>query len=455
MKKMILVLLCAVLAIFPVACGETSEELSSSNQDVQASETITSSGGASDETSSSAISTSGEEISDETSSSATSTDEIDNSDSVVSSESQNNSDTDDSNDQQGSTSTDISGSTCSHDFAEATCTTAQTCKKCGTTNGKALGHNWKDATCTTPKTCQRCNTTEGKAKGHSLGAWSVTKAATCDANGSQTRTCACGFSETQTITPTGHQYKDATCTEPKTCSKCNATAGSALGHNYSGASCSRCGETRTSYKIKLPSYYVSDDSYSGKIATISQDGKIDIGFMVMTVHWDVRDEKYFVETNEGEGGYYKIPEAVYIDALRKVFDFPDNRIPELKAETPYYHGLVTYKDGYFYDELSSTGGDIGDFEHEFVAYTAEAGILTLYFDYGSFDYDWDLGKFYTEHLSYYKMVYTYSGVWDAQNKVSNSYYTEVQSYDKSLADSMRLTAVYEVASIPANAIPVK
>lgn len=30
----------------------------------------------------------------------------------------------------------------------------------------ALGHDWKDATCTTPKTCDRCHTIEGEALGH-------------------------------------------------------------------------------------------------------------------------------------------------------------------------------------------------------------------------------------------------------------------------------------------------
>ncbi len=43
----------------------------------------------------------------------------------------------------------------------------------------ALGHDWKAATCTDPKTCDRCHITEGEAL--------------------------------------GHDWKDATCTDPKTC----------------------------------------------------------------------------------------------------------------------------------------------------------------------------------------------------------------------------------------------
>lgn len=48
---------------------------------------------------------------------------------------------------------------------------------------------------------------------------------------------------------TQHEWVEATCTEPKTCSKCGETEGEALGHDWIEASCaspktcSRCGET--------------------------------------------------------------------------------------------------------------------------------------------------------------------------------------------------------------------
>ena len=38
---------------------------------------------------------------------------------------------------------------------------------CGETQGNANGHNWKDATCTNAKTCSDCGITEGTALGHS------------------------------------------------------------------------------------------------------------------------------------------------------------------------------------------------------------------------------------------------------------------------------------------------
>lgn len=61
------------------------------------------------------------------------------------------------------------------------------------TTTKECDHNWKAATCTTPKTCTKCGKTEGSALGHS--------------------------------------WKEATCTKAKTCTRCGATEGSAKGHN--------------------------------------------------------------------------------------------------------------------------------------------------------------------------------------------------------------------------------
>lgn len=107
-------------------------------------------------------------------------------------------------------------------------------------NGSAITicvHTWQDATCTTPKTCTKCGTTEGYALGHNFSA------ATCTAP----KKCArCGITEGTAL---GHAWKDATCTTPKKCTRCGITEGNALGHSYNPATCvlpktcSRCGVT--------------------------------------------------------------------------------------------------------------------------------------------------------------------------------------------------------------------
>ena len=104
---------------------------------------------------------------------------------------------------------------------DATCTTDgytgdTYCRGCGGLISKgnpipALGHNWQDATCTQPKACSWCGATEGTALGHS--------------------------------------WQEATCTQPKACSRCGATEGTALGHSWQEATytasktCARCGAT--------------------------------------------------------------------------------------------------------------------------------------------------------------------------------------------------------------------
>ncbi len=78
-------------------------------------------------------------------------------------------------------------------------------------SGCCLSHDWQDATCVEPKTCSKC----GKTKGEALG----------------------------------HTWIDATCTESKTCSVCGETEGRPLGHktlpaNYERPeTCTRCGKT--------------------------------------------------------------------------------------------------------------------------------------------------------------------------------------------------------------------
>lgn len=162
-----------------------------------------------------------------------------------------------------------------------TCTskgyTTHTCMRCSDSYKDnftlALGHSWKDATCTAPKTCSVCGATEGSALGHievidaailptctadgktegkhcsRCGAvivaqstvprlghlYGVTiKAPTCTEQGYDLYTCArCGDSyETNFTEALGHNWVDATCTTPKTCSRCDATEGEALGHAW-------------------------------------------------------------------------------------------------------------------------------------------------------------------------------------------------------------------------------
>ena len=142
---------------------------------------------------------------------------------------------------------------------ERTCS----CGEIETRTVSALGHTFsawnttKEATCTVDGSKERscaCGEKETQtisASGHTFSTWNTTKEATCTVNGSKERSCACGEKETDTIVAS-HAWKEATCTEAKSCSKCGLTDGAALGHTCSIGTCERC-STTVHPTVNLPS----------------------------------------------------------------------------------------------------------------------------------------------------------------------------------------------------------
>lgn len=121
-------------------------------------------------------------------------------------------------------------------------------------------HIWKEATCTEPKTCAICGATEGEAA--------------------------------------GHQWKEATCTAPKTCTVCGETEGEALGHDWIEATitapktCSRCGETEGE-PLALPSVrteVVYDNSYFCQYADKIELDVDDDGEKELVVRYERNDD---------------------------------------------------------------------------------------------------------------------------------------------------------------------
>ena len=82
-------------------------------------------------------------------------------------------------------------------------------------------HQWKDADCSLPKTCTVCGATEGEALGHEMTTPDVDM---CEVQSTCSR---CGATEGQNKE---HTWVEANCTAPKTCSTCQKTEGTKLGH---------------------------------------------------------------------------------------------------------------------------------------------------------------------------------------------------------------------------------
>ena len=113
------------------------------------------------------------------------------------------------------------------------CYAGQICEVCKIELQPALGHDWVDASCEAPKTCSRCGLTEGAALGHNYQP-EVT-APTCTEEGYTTHTCTrCGDSYVTDILP-------------------------ALGHSYENGACIRCGVAQASEGLE---YALSEDGCS-------------------------------------------------------------------------------------------------------------------------------------------------------------------------------------------------
>ncbi len=98
-------------------------------------------------------------------------------------------------------------------------------------------HQWKDADCLAPKTCSQCEETEGEPLGHD---WLPAECTLPE---------RCSRCEETMGDALGHTWVEADCVTPKTCSVCAETEGETLGHTWVEAdcvtpkTCSVCAET--------------------------------------------------------------------------------------------------------------------------------------------------------------------------------------------------------------------
>ena len=193
-----------------------------------------------------------------------------------------------------------------------------------TTKPITCGHSYKDATCTAPKTCSKCGATSGSALGHS--------------------------------------YKDATCTAPKTCSKCGATTGSALGHKYTDGKCSFCGKEDIVNPLEhfTPANYVSleEREQSLSVILLTWDGeKYELADTLYVKtdgnpddFIDYKGERYYACGGGGPSFTYKLT-ATYVE-----FIDPDNK-PCAKYALQHDGSLrlITHEEGWTLPSLYYKG----------------------------------------------------------------------------------------------------
>jgi len=123
-----------------------------------------------------------------------------------------------------------------------------------------IKHEWKEATCTEPKTCVKCGETEGVELHHDWQEETCTKAQKCS---------VCGSTRGE---PLGHWWEDATYETPKTCKRCGETEGEPLQLIYQDGlfllSPKELGERIKEFSYGADMYYNMDGMYCGIKATI-------------------------------------------------------------------------------------------------------------------------------------------------------------------------------------------
>ncbi len=116
------------------------------------------------------------------------------------------------------------------------------------------------ATCTTAQTCTKCGTTLQAALGHSMGSWYVSVNETCTAKGQNRRDCqrsGCSYYEVSERAALGHDYSTSWTTNASNhwhkCTRCSATTGNgAHVDSDKNGLCDTCGY-RMYYIISVPS----------------------------------------------------------------------------------------------------------------------------------------------------------------------------------------------------------
>lgn len=78
-----------------------------------------------------------------------------------------------------SNTSEMENAACTHEWEDATCTAAQTCRLCNETEGEPLEHSWTEATCQAAKHCVLCNLSEGDALDHQWAALTCGENYTC------------------------------------------------------------------------------------------------------------------------------------------------------------------------------------------------------------------------------------------------------------------------------------
>ena len=170
-----------------------------------------------------------------------------------------------------------------------------------------VDHEWQDATCTNPRTCSKCEETEGDAL--------------------------------------GHNWEEATCISPKTCSVCGETTGAVLDHEWKEATCSAAKTCLICEKTEgEPIEHVWGEWDITQEATVSEKG---IRTRICAECSEKQDVRYELEVLHKEGHFIMTPNEIGARIADKV---------------PFQKGKMYYNANGMYCGLNGVGELAGKYQ---------------------------------------------------------------------------------------------
>ncbi len=178
---------------------------------------------------------------------------------------------------------------CEHSFSEKTCTEAAICSNCGLKEGLALGHDCELLSCVSGSECLRCGEqVDSDSNIHNFAEAKCTRPRTCT---------DCGATRGAAL---GHSFSEVTCNEGSVCIRCGKFGTPAPGHTTYNGICERCGEEHFGNKNNRVRYYVKEKGYYDNGQYIYTDDNM------TAVIYDANTGEIFFYSKLYSGSYYSI-----------------------------------------------------------------------------------------------------------------------------------------------------
>ncbi len=227
------------------------------------------------------------------------------------------------------------------------------------------------------------------------------------------------------------------------CESCNKVL-KTENHSVKDGKCTLCAQSNLA--TKAVGFIDAGPALSGE-AQINDDGSVDPDVMLGASWYSATKSEYAIDEWN-----YKIPEAAMLEAIKTKFEINDAQFEALKAQGSYnfFLGDHTYKDGFFNISWPAAGGP-GSYTHTLVGYKDNgAGSLTLYVDYQNGGPEDDK----IEHAYYYAVEYKYSGYSNLTIITGEYNSKQIQGFSP-VVDSLRVTAIKKLSTLPTDMIKVK